>query len=203
MLRQIKLHGAIGEKYGIEHSINADTLPIVVSGLEQIGPEVKRDMRSGKFLAILEKNDTKAESDFFPVPPEMKMMNLGKDYHTVHLIPVVEGEAPVVMLGLAAGSIGIGVGIGAGATFLGLAASSWIMMGISFALSGISALLAPSPEISDPLGSAEDNASTPSFLFNGAVNVTEQGSAVPLVYGTTRTGSVVISAGLSTEEIPV
>ncbi len=40
-----------------------------------------------------------------------------------------------------------------------------------------------------------------SFLFNGAKNVSTQGVAVPLVYGKMRTGSVVVSAGINTEEV--
>lgn len=40
-----------------------------------------------------------------------------------------------------------------------------------------------------------------SFFFNGPVNVSEQGSCIPLVYGRCRTGSVVASAGLTIEQI--
>jgi predicted phage tail protein len=42
----------------------------------------------------------------------------------------------------------------------------------------------------------------PSFLFYGAVNASTQGTAVPLVYGRMRVGSVVISAGVEAIEIP-
>ena len=41
-----------------------------------------------------------------------------------------------------------------------------------------------------------------SHIFNGAVNTTEQGQAVPIVYGKMRVGSVTVSAGLSTTEVP-
>lgn len=40
-----------------------------------------------------------------------------------------------------------------------------------------------------------------SYIFNGAVNLTAQGNPVPLCYGRMRVGSVVVSAGLSTEDI--
>ena len=40
-----------------------------------------------------------------------------------------------------------------------------------------------------------------SYIFNGAVNLTAQGNPVPICYGRMRIGSVVISAGLSTEDI--
>lgn len=41
----------------------------------------------------------------------------------------------------------------------------------------------------------------PSFIYNGPVNTAEQGLPVPLVYGTMRVGSVVVSAGIVAEEI--
>ncbi len=44
-------------------------------------------------------------------------------------------------------------------------------------------------------------AQRPSFLFNGSTNTSEQGSPVPLVYGQMRTGSVLISVGVQTENI--
>lgn len=40
-----------------------------------------------------------------------------------------------------------------------------------------------------------------SLIFNGAVNVLEQGGAVPCVYGRLKTGSVVASAGIYTEQL--
>lgn len=40
-----------------------------------------------------------------------------------------------------------------------------------------------------------------SLIFNGAVNVLEQGGAVPCVYGRMKVGSVVASAGIYTEQI--
>ena len=38
-----------------------------------------------------------------------------------------------------------------------------------------------------------------SFLFNNQVNSTEQGAAIPLVYGRVRTGSVTVSSGVAVE----
>ena len=40
-----------------------------------------------------------------------------------------------------------------------------------------------------------------SFVFNGAVNVIEQGGAVPVAYGRSIVGSTVVSAGIDTEQI--
>lgn len=40
-----------------------------------------------------------------------------------------------------------------------------------------------------------------SYMFNGALNSNEQGGPVPLVYGHTRVGSVVISSAITNEEM--
>ena len=45
--------------------------------------------------------------------------------------------------------------------------------------------------------------STPSFLFNGAANVQEQGYMLPLIFGIHMTGSVVASASTDTDELPI
>jgi predicted phage tail protein len=115
----------------------------------------------------------------------------------------------------------------AGAGFLGLGAGGFLTAGVSSAvgyigtsliLGGTAQLL--SPTISDSPGSfgttspsrtrARDSF-TPenneiadnraSYIFNGAVNLTAQGNPVPILYGRMRVGSVVISAGLSVEDI--
>ena len=58
---------------------------------------------------------------------------------------------------------------------------------------GVVQLLMGSP--SPDTMSNERPDSRPSYVFNGAVNVYEQGGPCPLVYGRTRAGSVIVSAG--------
>lgn len=69
-----------------------------------------------------------------------------------------------------------------------------IGLGLSLALAGVTEMMAGSPSTGDYLD-AETPENKPSFVFNGPVNVQEQGGPVPLVYGRIRTGSTVISAG--------
>jgi predicted phage tail protein len=56
------------------------------------------------------------------------------------------------------------------------------------------------PNIKTPTANDRQDQKT-SFVFDGPVNVTEQGQPVPLVYGQVRTGSVVASAGIETTEV--
>lgn len=70
--------------------------------------------------------------------------------------------------------------------------------GLSMALTGVSAMLSPQPKAQDlqPVDQRQ------SYLFNGPVNLTEQGGAVPLIYGRCRVGSTTISAGIDVEQVP-
>jgi len=56
------------------------------------------------------------------------------------------------------------------------------------------------PKIKTPSANDRQDQKT-SFVFDGPVNVTEQGHPVPLVYGQVRTGSVVVSAGIETTDL--
>jgi predicted phage tail protein len=66
-------------------------------------------------------------------------------------------------------------------------------------LSGVSQLLTPVPKM--PTG--EDSAQDPrkSFSFSGVQQTSRQGVPVPVVYGRTLVGSVVISAGVDTVQV--
>ena len=105
---------------------------------------------------------------------------------------VVTGGAAGVSFG-ASGGLGFGLKAGATAT-LGtslLAAAGNI--GIYLALSGAAEMLTPTPE--------DTNFDDPnSFNFNGILNTINAGSAIPVVYGEVFTGSIIVSAGIDTED---
>ena len=105
---------------------------------------------------------------------------------------VVTGGAAGVSFG-ASGGLGFGLKSGATAT-LGtslLAAAGNI--GIYLALSGAAEMLTPTPE--------DTNFDDPnSFNFNGILNTINAGSAIPVVYGEVFTGSIIVSAGIDTED---
>lgn len=73
-------------------------------------------------------------------------------------------------------------------------------VGAGLIIAGASIMAAPTPETGEYEDKKKDEQS---FLFDGPVNVNKQGVAVPLIYGETYTGSVTISAGIRTEDIPV
>lgn len=76
-----------------------------------------------------------------------------------------------------------------------------LIIGLTLVLVAVSvASIMMMPKAPKP-GDREEASKATSFVFDGPENVIEQGHAVPLVYGEVRTGSVVVSSGLSTAEI--
>ena len=72
-------------------------------------------------------------------------------------------------------------------------------VGAGLVLGGVAQMLTPVPEMPSGEGSTGDPASNP-LSFSGIQNVSRQGVAVPVVYGETLVGSVVISAGINTKD---
>jgi predicted phage tail protein len=107
----------------------------------------------------------------------------------VHLIPEIEGsgfEASAIIAALQAGAY--------------ITAVYYIAVNIAIAVlvGSVMQALAPSPNTSSGAAGADER---PSFLYNGPVQVIEQGYAHPLVFGTHMTGSYVISGGVDVHDI--
>jgi predicted phage tail protein len=73
-------------------------------------------------------------------------------------------------------------------------------VGAALIVGGISQMIAPQQPIN---GTSERPENKPSYVFNGAVNTTQQGGAVAVGYGRLFIGSQVISMGLFDEDIPL
>ena len=78
----------------------------------------------------------------------------------------------------------------------------WLVnIGVSLMLGGVASMLAPAPPSGD-YANREDPDKKPSYLFNGPLNRTEAGGAVPLVYGKdVYIGSIFTSGGLEIGDI--
>ena len=97
----------------------------------------------------------------------------------------------------AAGATGAGVVAGSAAlTTLGTAFSA---IGAGLILNGISGMISPVPGL--PQGPDTPQDPRKSFSFSGVQNTSRGGTPVPIVYGKTLTGSVVISAGIDNEQV--
>lgn len=116
----------------------------------------------------------------------------------IHLYPVIEGagsRGAQIVLGAALIVAGVFTG-GASWAYAAQVGSALITTGTGLVLSGV---FAQRP--SSNMRERPDERS--SFIFNGAVNSVQEGTAIPLVYGRHRVGSIVVSASLDVSEVAV
>jgi len=71
-------------------------------------------------------------------------------------------------------------------------------IGLALAFSGVAQMLTPVQTIPE-----REQDPRLSFNFSGIQNTSRAGVAVPVIYGTTLTGSIVVSAGIETEQVEV
>lgn len=204
MLRKVYLHGAMGERFGAVHELD-------VSSIKEVAIALGHQLKG--FREFVVEHDFKCVAgktvdDGYQLDESQVGMRVGGD---IHMVPVVKGAKRAGLGKLIAGlliavvafwalpALGISA-IGAGLFgAAGISTTTIAMFGVSMALSGAAQMLAPKQKKQQSTSPEQK----PSFVFNGAVNTTEQGGCVPLIYGETMVGSTVISAGMSVEEIPV
>lgn len=125
----------------------------------------------------------------------------------IRIIPVIAGAGAVGRIIAGAALIALSFGIGfavAGAGLGGLAGigtfgTIGVGIGASLVLGGVSQLLMPTPSLAT--GPNTQNDPRKSYSFSGVQQVSRAGVPVPIVYGETLVGSVVVSAGIDTVQI--
>lgn len=159
--------------------------------------------------------------------PEAALSSILPEDSELHIVPVVAGAksggAAKIILGvvlvaaafyfapalmaqgpLLSGEAGFAVGTDLGASAFSVAGfnisfSQIAGYGAAMIFGGISQMLSPTPKAPSPgSGSPDTNGS---FIFNGAVNTSEQGVPIPLCYGRFICGSVTPNAAIDTEII--
>lgn len=160
---------------------------IVRGGSEISENELNKHMVGARNLKII------------PVPAMAKNGGMGKILMGLAIVAIVAVAAVTAGGGLAAlpaflGTEAIGV-LGVSITWGNIA-----MIGVAMLIGGIISAISPTPKVADT--DYEDrNGGNPSFLFQGAVNISEPGGPVPVVYGLMLTGSVTVSGGISVVDI--
>ena len=152
-------------------------------------PQVERHMNEQHYRVSLGDNDL-----------ELNEINQPAGKEVIKITPVVAGAG-------AAGRIIAGVALIAAAVFIpGFAAWAGptaygliIGVGSSLVLGGVSQLLTPVPRAQ----TGQDSAGDPrkNYSFSSIQNTSRQGTPVPVVYGETIVGSVVISAGIDVIQV--
>ncbi len=116
----------------------------------------------------------------------------------IKIVPVLTGAGAVgkIIAGAALVAVGLFVpGIGA------LGVQLLVGVGASLVLGGVAQLLTPTPTINAPGTPQDNNDPRKSYSFSGIQQTSRQGVPVPIVYGETLVGSVVISVGLDTVQV--
>ena len=203
MLRKLKLYGELAEFVGQdEFEAVIRTSAEAIKFLTCNFPKVEGYMSDKYYQVLINKEPLDKEDLHNPI---------GKS--DVHIVPVITGAGGgagnrillgAVLIGASflfpgAGLFGhYGLGktaavVGGIGTKIGTAVSA---IGASMVLSGVSELLFPIP-------TPEEQEDDPriSFAFNGLTNTSRAGTSHPVVYGEIVTGSVVISAGIDTNQV--
>jgi predicted phage tail protein len=183
MLRKIKLYGKLAKFIG-HRVLEADvaTAAEAVRFLVANWPEVERHMADQHYRVSIGTYDLTAEELHHPAGAA-----------PISFVPVVAGAGAVgrIIAGIALVAIGLFVpGIGA------LGVQILVGVGASLVLGGIAQLLTPTPTTSQDEGDPRK-----SFSFSGIQNTNRAGVPVPVVYGETLVGSVVISAGIDIVQV--
>ena len=198
MLREIRVYGRLAKFLGRRTFTAAvDSVADAMRFLLANFPELEGHMSDQHYRVSVGTYDLSEEELEHPVGKQV-----------IKIAPVVAGAGAAgrIIAGLALIAIAIVV---PAATF-GLSSMLGIgLVGASLVLGGVAQLLTPTPTLSPTAGNAYTQQTTreteldpqKSYSFSGIQNTSRAGTPVPLIYGETIVGSVVISAGIDTEQV--
>lgn len=189
MIRTVNLHGNLAELYGRDFRLDVASAAEAVRALCVQLRGFRQTVAKGEFQVLV--GGAYLDEEELP-------MEIGPDTQ-IDIVPVPVGSKNSggwikVILGVAL--LGYGLLLGGSTGLFGIGAKTFIQMGAGLALSGLGLLLSPTPTLSN----SEKPDDLPSYVFNGALNITEEGNCIPLCYGTFLCGSLVVSSGLSIED---
>jgi predicted phage tail protein len=194
MLRKIKLYGKLAKFIG-KRVLEADvaTAAEAVRFLLANWPKLEAHMNDQHYRVSIGTYDLDLEELHHPAGAA-----------PISFVPVVSGAGAVGRI--IAGVALIALSFASGAGFFGAAFAKNIGLfafakgiGASLALGGVAQLLTPMPTV--PQGADTQDDPRKSYSFSGIQNTSRQGVPVPIVYGETVVGSVVISAGIDTVQV--
>lgn len=181
-MKKIILYGDL-KKFGDSFDLNVSTPREAVHALCMQIPNFKQRIKDGEFQ--IKRGNTMIDEN------ELDYMS---DVNEYHLIPVPNGSKRGGLLKIILGVVLIGIGwanMAAGAALHSIS-TNLMVMGAGMVLNGISQMVSTAPSID----SNEAPDKKQSYMFGGAVNITEEGNIIPVVYGKFWCGSLVASAGM-------
>jgi predicted phage tail protein len=200
MLRKIKLYGKLAKFIG-HRVLEADvaTAAEAVRFLLANWPEAEAHMNDQHYRVSIGTYDIDLEELHHPAGAA-----------PISFVPVVAGAgavgriiAGIALIALSFGIASLAAGAALAGSFSGFAlqavafgTQAGLIAGIGLVVGGVAQLLTPTPKISQDEGDPRK-----SFSFSGIQNVSRAGVPVPVVYGETLVGSVVISAGIDIVQV--
>ena len=188
MLRTIRIYGRLAKflkrrTFEAEVSSAAEAVRFLLANF----PQLERHMADQHYRVSVGSYDLTVDELHDPAGQQ-----------EIKIVPVVAGAGAVgrIIAGVALLAVGFLVpGIGA------LGVQLLVGVGASLVLGGVAQLLTPVPTMN--MGSQKDTEKDPrkSYSFSGIQQTSRSGVPVPIVYGETVVGSVVISAGIDTVQV--
>ena len=226
MVREVKLYGALAKFVGqrrflAEINSAGEAIRMLLANF----PGLEQHMADQHYKVIVDNYESELEEINNPASQRIQIVpvlggaggGVGKIVTGVALV-----AAAIILAPAGAGFLGLGAGLkasvasGLATGFISAGVSTAIgSIGVALILGGVSQLISPTPQLGTigPLGgvggsgrrqtSTEGTEFDPqeSYSFSGIQNTSKQGVPVPLVYGETIVGSVVISAGIDVDTI--
>ena len=205
MLRKVKLYGELADFVGhkeLDAVINstADAIRFLVTNF----PKLETHMVNRHYQVLVDDYEIGEKDIHNPIGQS-----------DISIVPIITGAGGntgrFLLGGLLIGASflfpGAGMFAGGSAAAKAAAAASPFMAGVgtltsvigaSLVLQGVSDMLFPLPELPD-FSNEEDPRI--SFSFSGVQNTSRAGTSHPIAYGEIVTGSVVISAGIDTNQV--
>jgi predicted phage tail protein len=207
MLRKVRLYGQLAKFVGrtvleADLSTTAEVVRMLIANF----PALEEHMADRHYKVLVGKRALTLDELHLPVGQE-----------EIKIVPVIVGAggnagltilAGVALVALSFVSFGgtafAGAGGAAGLGIFGGTGAAWgsaalFYIGAGLVLTGISQAISPVPAI--PQGADTEQDPRKSYSFSGVQNTSRGGTPVPIVYGKTLTGSVVISAGIDTVQV--
>ena len=198
MLTKIRLFGDLAEFVGhkeLEAVVNntSDAIKFLICNF----PKVEAYM-SDKFYKILVNNQEISREEIHHPVGQAK----------VCIVPIISGSGGdtgkiitgAILVGAAIAFPGASLGFGGFTAATGYSAFQATIgnIGLLMLINGVSNLLLPQEQ---PEDFENDQDPRISFSFSGVQNTSRAGTSIPIVYGEMVTGSVVISAGIDTNQV--
>jgi predicted phage tail protein len=193
MLRKIKLYGRLAKFVG-KRVLHADVSSAAeaVRFLVANWPHLEAHMADQYYRVSLDTEDIASDDLHNPIGQE-----------TIKITPVLAGAGAVgrIIAGVALIALSFVPGLQGAALFGSKIMAGTVLFGIgtSLALGGVAQLLSPVPQMPTGMDSQQDPRKT--YSFSGIQNTSRQGIPVPVCYGETIVGSIVISAGIDTVQV--